>query len=197
MKIFIPYSAFELPNGDYEIQVEFLVRNNRYVLAKSGRYTFNFHKSESGCEVCLGRGICSLCLGTGGRSMGTMYTGYYWSPCYICGGNKYCKYCKGKKYISYSFSWEFTEKKTNYPSNSMPPSYNFNNGGNAKVKTNRKRCTLCNNGRIKVPISTWTEASARRCDECGEFMKYSGHFHQDCSVCYGQGYTETYEAVIE
>lgn len=191
LEMFIPYSAFELPNNPYALEVEFYIRDTYTVLLKLGRYKFTLIKLDKPCFSCGGSGDCFLCHGLGGRNAGNMYTGYYWMTCNNCYGKKYCTTCGGKKYLSLSKSMAAKNE-----SNSIPSS-NYRNSGTVKIKTNRKKCTLCNNGRIKMPISAVNPDYIEKCSECGELMKYSKHIHQDCSTCYGTGYIETNEAVIE
>lgn len=184
LEMFIPYSAFELPNNPYDLEVEFHIRDTYTELLKSGRYKFSLIKFDKPCFSCFGSGDCYLCLGMG---VNATFSG----ACSKCYGRKYCETCRGKKKISFSKSMAW---KSEYNST---PLYDSNNNSSVKIKTNRKKCTLCNNGRIKMPISVVNPNYAEKCNECGELMKYSKHIHQDCSTCYGTGYIETNEAVIK
>lgn len=192
-EFFIPYSAFHLPNGPYELDAEIVVRCNLSEVHKSGKYPFEMVKYEYGCYSCNSSGVCFLCSGAGGYSS----MGYQWYICRGCGGRKYCLTCGGRGTLSSTKTLNCQYNTTSQPVQYGTSTYATPNAGSAKIRTTRKKCRVCNNGRIKVPISAVNSNYEEICAECGEKMKITKHIHQDCGVCYGTGYMESNEAIIE
>lgn len=192
-EIFIPYSAFELPNNPYELEFKVYIRkiSNNKTLAVSSKKPFTLIKLDYNCYGCGGDGICSACYGNGGYST---YGYRNWNVCYRCHGRKYCTTCGGNKTLSQSKSLDYS-----YISSSTTPSYNsgYNAGNNIDIKTTRTQCRVCNGtGKKKVYISNSIHNDTKYyCSECGE-TDLVKHIHQSCSACYGNGYIESSEAVV-